>query len=376
MKERIEKIGISGIRSFTALCSGIPDMLYLTIGEPDFDTPDAIKDAAKDALDKNLTHYPPALGIHSLRERIAEYEASLFDEAITLDNIIITNGATEGLVLAMWTLLNANDEIVQPTPGYTLYGSQVSLIGAKTVAFDISKNNFQIDEKALRAVVNDKTKAILLTSPNNPTGQVLNKESLEAVYRVMKDYPNLTAILDDVYNVFVYDTELHSLREYPEIRDRLIVVQAFSKSHAMTGWRVGYVVASKSLIDEMHKLHQNLMAGVNSIAQHAALKAFDIDNAYMAKDYKKRRDYVYKRLINMGMDVQKPEGAFYIFPNIEKYNMSSYDFCLACAKQAKVALIPGVYFGNDNYVRLSYCYSMDVLEKSLDRLESFIKSLN
>lgn len=375
MKNRIENIGISGIRSFTALCSQMDDMLYLTIGEPDFDTPQAIKDAAKKALDDNKTHYPPALGLTSLREKIASYEATLFNEDISIDNVIITNGATEGLVLAMWTLLSEGDTLIQQSPGYTLYGSQVTLAGGKVLTLDISNNAFQIDESALRNLVDNDTKAILLTSPNNPTGQVLNKESLDAVASVMRDYPNLYAILDDVYDVFVYDTKLHSMREYDDLRDRLIVVQAFSKSHAMTGWRIGYVIAPKDLIDEMHKLHQNLMAGVNSIAQEAALSTFEVDNNYMRIEYKKRRDYVYKRLVDMGMDVMLPEGAFYIFPNISKYKMSSYDFCLKCANEQKLAMIPGVYFGSDDYIRLSYCYSMEVLEKSLDRLEAFMNSL-
>lgn len=376
MKNRIKEIGISGIRSFTALCSEIDDILYLTIGEPDFDTPELIKDAAKKALDANLTHYPPALGILSLREKIAEYEAGLYNEDITSDNIIITNGATEGLVLAMWTLLNENDTIIQPTPGYTLYSSQTTLAGAKVITYDISEDSFQINEDKLRKLIQKDTKAILLTSPNNPTGQVLNKESIKAVYEVMKDNPQVYAILDDVYNVFVYDTEIHSLREYKDIQNRLIVIQAFSKSHAMTGWRIGYVVAPTIIIDEMHKLHQNLMAGVNSIAQHAALSAFEVDNAYMREEYKERRDYVYNRLVNMGLDVLKPEGAFYIFPSIKKFNMSSYDFCLRCANEAKLALIPGIYFGNDDYVRLSYCYALEDLEKALDRLETFVKSLD
>lgn len=375
MKDRIKDIGISGIRSFTALASQIEGMLYLTIGEPDFDTPDLIKEAAKNALDKNLTHYPPALGVLELREKIAQYESDLFNEEISSDNIIITSGATEGLILAMWTLLSEGDKIIFPTPGYTLYTSQAHLGGAQSVQLDISKTNFQIDETELRSVVDENTKAILLTSPNNPTGQVLNKKSLEAVASVMRDYPNLYAILDDVYNVFVYDTALHSLREYKDLQERLIVVQAFSKSHAMTGWRIGYVVAPTILIDEMHKLHQNLMAGVNSITQYAAIQAFDVDNSYMAKEYKERRDYAYQRLVDMGMDVVKPEGAFYIFPSIKKYGMSSYDFCLNCAKEAKLALIPGVYFGNDEFVRLSYCYSMDNLKIALDRLESYVKSL-
>ena len=220
MKNRIQDIKISGIRSFTAIASQIEDMRYLTIGEPDFDTPEIIKEAAKEALDQNLTHYPPALGIDALREKIAAYENTLFGESLKKDNIIITNGATEGLVLAMWTLLSEGQSIVHPTPGYTLYQSQVHLANGQVKALDISKNNFQIDEASLRALVDEETTAILLTSPNNPTGQVLTKESLDAVASVMSDYPKLHAILDDVYNVFVYDTKLHSLREHESLRDR------------------------------------------------------------------------------------------------------------------------------------------------------------
>ena len=373
MKERIKKIEISGIRSFTALCSKIDGMLYLTIGEPDLDTPHAIKEAAKDALDKNLTHYPPALGLTSLRKRIATFESELYGESITADNIIITNGATEGLVLSMWTLFNEGDALIQPVPGYTLYRSQAALSGADVVYLDTLEDDFQINEDKLRACVSEKTKAIILTSPNNPTGQTLSQESINAVASVMRDNPHLYAILDDVYNRFAYDGELPSLRHEEDLRDRLIVIQAFSKSHAMTGWRIGYVVAPSFLIDEMHKLHQNLMAGVNSITQHAAEKAFDVDTNYMKEDYQERRDYVYDRLTEMGMDVMKPKGAFYMFPKISKYGMTSYDFALKCAQEAKVAMIPGVYFGANDYVRISYCYSKEVLKESLDRLESFIK---
>ncbi|HLV50310.1 MAG TPA: aminotransferase class I/II-fold pyridoxal phosphate-dependent enzyme [Erysipelothrix sp.] len=375
MKSKIEKIKISGIRSFTGLFKDDPDMLYLTIGEPDLDTPDLIKEAAKKALDDNLTHYPPALGILPLRERIATYENKAFNDSLNADHVIVTNGATEGLVLAMWTLLEKGDAIILPTPGYTLYQSQALLGDAVVKTLDTVDNNFQIDEAKLRSLVDENTKAILLTSPNNPSGDILNKESLDAVYAVMKDHPNLYAILDDVYNGFVYDGDLLSLRNYPDIKDRLIVVQAFSKSHAMTGWRIGYVLANPSLIDEMHKLHQNLMAGVNSITQYATIKAFDVDTSYMKEDYKKRRDYVYDRLIKMGLTVNKPKGAFYIFPNIKEFNMTSYDFAYRCAQEFKLALIPGIYFGADDYVRLSYCYAMDDLKLALDRLESYIESL-
>lgn len=375
MKSKIEKIKISGIRSFTGLFKDDPKMLYLTIGEPDLDTPSLIKEAAKKALDDNLTHYPPALGIAPLRERIAQYENDAFNDLLSSDNVIITSGATEGLVLSMWTLLNEGDSIVLPTPGYTLYQSQASLASAVVRTLDTVDNNFQIDEQKLRSLVDDTTKAILLTSPNNPSGEILNQQSLDVVYDVMKDYPNLYAILDDVYNGFVYDGDLPTLRDYPDIKDRLVVVQAFSKSHAMTGWRIGYVLANPTLIDEMHKLHQNLMAGVNSITQYATVKAFDVDTNYMKEDYKKRRDYVYDRLIKMGLTVNKPKGAFYIFPDIKEFGMSSYDFAYRCAKEFKLAMIPGIYFGADDYVRLSYCYAMEDLKLSLDRLESYVETL-
>lgn len=375
MKSRIKEIEISGIRSFTSLFKDMEDMLYLTIGEPDLDTPTLIKDAAKEALDKNYTHYPPALGTDRLRKAIINYENHQYNNNLNVDNVIVTNGATEGLVLAMWTLLNEGDNIILPIPGYTLYKSQITLSGADYRALDTIHTNFQIDEEELRKVVDENTRAIILTSPNNPSGEVLNEASLKAVYNVMKDYPNMYAILDDVYNTFVYDGQLPTLRMYDDILERLVVVQAFSKSHAMTGWRIGYVLAQPSLIHEMHKLHQNLMAGVNSITQYAASKAFEVDTNYMKEDYRKRRDYVYDRLIKMGFEVNKPKGAFYIFPNIKKFRMNSYDFAYQCAMEAKLVLIPGVYFGADEYVRLSYCYAFDELEESLNRLECFVKGL-
>ena len=376
MKSKIKKIQISGIRSFTGLFKEDPQMLYLTIGEPDLDTPELIKAAAKKALDDNLTHYPPALGIEALRKRIAQYENETFDDDLSIDEIIITNGATEGLILSMWTLLKENTNIVLPTPGYTLYQSQASLSGAEVRLLDTISDNFQIDEDKLRALVDEQTHALILTSPNNPSGEVLTQKSLDAVYRVMLDYPNLHVILDDVYNTFVYEEDLATLRAFKDIRDRLLIVQAFSKSHAMTGWRIGYVIAPSSIIDEMHKLHQNLMAGVSSITQYASIAAFDVDTAYMKADYKKRRDYVYQRLVDMGLEVNKPKGAFYIFPNIEKFKMSSYDFAYKCATEYKVAMIPGIYFGSEGFVRLSYCYAMSDLKEALDRLERFVESLS
>lgn len=375
MKDRISNIGISGIRSFTSLCAEIDDMLFLTIGEPDLDTPKEIKEAAKKALDNNETHYPPALGITPLRKRIAKHESELFDYKVDHEQVIITSGATEALVLTMWSILNEGDNIVIPSPGYPMYKSMIALANAEVISLETEEDNFQIDETKLRACITDKTQAILLTSPNNPTGQVLNRKSILAVKKIMEEHPNLYCILDDVYNTFIYEGEVASLREYAELRERLIIVQAFSKSHAMTGWRIGYVVASTNLIDRMHKLHQNLVTGVSTMTQVAAIKAFDVDTTYMKEDYKERRDYVYKRLIDMGFDVLKPEGAFYIFPSIKKFKMGSYDFALKCAQEAKVALIPGIYFGSDDYIRISYCYSKEVLQEALDRLEVFVESL-
>lgn len=375
MKSKIESISLSGIRSFTALCAAMEDMVFLTIGEPDYDTPQSIKEAAIAALNANKTHYPPALGIDALLNKIAEIESKKALTMYTKNHVIVTNGATEGLVLALWSILNEGDEVIQFTPTYTSYRAQTALIGSKLIEVDTLDSQFQINKENLMSKVTKNTKAMILTSPNNPTGTIYNKTSLDAINELLKLRPDITLILDDVYSSFIYTKQQTTLRFYPDIQNQIVVVQSFSKSYAMTGWRIGYVLASEALIDRMHKLHQNLVTGITTFVQEAAITALDVDIQYMIDDYQGRRDYVYDRLIKMGLEVEKPEGAFYIFPKISKFKLSSYDFSLKLAKEAKVAVIPGVYFGADEYIRISYCYSLGVLKRALDRMEIFIKSL-
>lgn len=375
MKSKIDAIHISGIRSFTALCATMEDMVFLTIGEPDYNTPQPIKEAAITALNANKTHYPPALGIEALRDKIAKIESKKAPATYTKNQVIVTNGATEGLVLALWSILNEGDEVIQFTPTYTSYRPQTALMGAKLVDVNTLEHQFQIDKDILMSQVTENTKAMILTSPNNPTGTLYNKASLDAIYELLRVRPDITLILDDVYSSFVYTKQQETLRSYPDIQNQIVVVQSFSKTYAMTGWRIGYVLAPPILIERMHKLHQNLVTGITTFVQEAAISALDVDIQYMIDDYQGRRDYVHNRLVEMGLEVEKPEGAFYIFPKIAKFKLSSYDFSLKLAQEAKVAVIPGMYFGADEHIRISYCYSLDVLKLALDRIEMFIQTL-
>ncbi|AMC92892.1 aspartate aminotransferase [Erysipelothrix larvae] len=375
MKTRIDTIELSGIRAFSEYCQQFEDIVFLTIGEPDFDTPQVIKDALIRSVSNNETHYPPAIGLTSLREKIAAYENTHFSDSFTKENVIVTAGATEGLTLGMWTTLQAGDEIIVPTPCFALYFSQAELCGAKAVSLYNADHNFQITPQMLEDVVSDKTRAILLTSPNNPTGAVLDQASLDAVCDFAKKY-DLKILLDDVYRSFIYEGDCPSIRSRADMKDRLIIIQSFSKSHAMTGWRLGYLIADEALISNMHKLHQNLVTGIPTFVQKAVEEAMDLDLTYMQDDYKVRRDYVVERLNKMGLSVEAPKGAFYIFPNITKYDSDSLAFAKRILKEAKIAMIPGIYFGQDGYLRISYCYSMDVLKEAMDRLERFMNTLN
>lgn len=372
MKKNLEKIALSGIRSFSEYCSQFEDIVYLTIGEPDFDTPDVIKNAAITALNNNITHYPPAIGHTSLRKAIASHETKLQPLPVDISNIIITNGATEGITCALWSILDAKDTVIVPTPCFALYFSQIELIGAEVVPLMNATDNFQISPSSFEVASQSNPRAIILTSPNNPTGAVLNHASLSVVYEYAKAHPDFYIILDEVYRTFLYDGEYPSIRDHEDILDQIITVQSFSKSYAMTGWRLGYVVAKPDLIQEMHKLHQNLVTGVSSFIQEAGIAALNFDNQYMADDYRKRRDYVHMRLNAMGLTVDKPSGAFYIFPYIGNFNSSSLEFAKTCLREAKIAVIPGIYFGQEGYVRISYCYSMDSLIKAMDRLERWL----
>lgn len=372
--EAVLGVEISGIRQFTYLVRETPGAFGLTIGEPDQNTPECVKEAAKAALDANDTHYPPGNGYPYTLEAISRYEAEHHGLHYSPDEIVLTIGATEALYAGLATVLNPGDEVIIPTPAFGLYESIVKLLRGVPVFLPTEKNRFQIDPAALKAAITDKTKAIILTSPNNPTGCIYTKETLDAVHDVLADKP-IFVFCDDVYRELVYTEDYHSFSEYQDLRDRIIVIQAFSKPYAMTGWRLGYCLADAPVRDRIQIFHQHMVVSAPSFVQPACVAALNTDVSPIRDLFRKRRDYVYQRLTDMGLEVQEPEGAFYMFINIERFEMKSEDFCKKMLKEALIGLIPGIYFGTEGYVRLSYCYSDAELKEGLDRIQHFIQSL-
>ena len=286
----------------------------------------------------------------------------------------MTVGATEALFASLHTILNPGDEVIIPTPAFGLYEALVQLCGATPVFLPTEENRFQIDPAALAAAITERTKAIILTSPNNPTGCIYTKETLAAVHECLREKP-VFVLCDDVYRTLVYSGEYHSFAEFQDMRERIIIVNSFSKPYAMTGWRLGWVMADAPLRERLQVFHQYCVTSVPSFVQKACVAALESDTTEITEIFRRRRDYVYRRLTDMGLSVQEPEGAFYMFINIQRYGMDSLTFCERMLKEGLVGVIPGIYFGTEGYMRLSYCYSDADLKEGLDRIERFIKTL-
>ena len=374
LNENVTQVQLSGIRRFTYLVRATPGACALTIGEPDLDTPAAVKEAAKAALDDNDTHYPPGNGYPYMLEAVAKYEAEQHGLHYSPNEIIMTVGATQALFASLSAILNPGDEVIIPTPAFGLYEAIVRLRGAVPVYLPTEHNGYQIAREELKAAITPRTKAVILTSPNNPSGAVYSKQTLDAVHDVLKDQP-IFVVCDDVYRSLVYVEDYHSFSEFTDMRDRIIVIQSFSKPYAMTGWRIGYCMADASIIDRIQIFHQYCVVSIPSFVQRACVTALETDVDDVVELFRKRRDYVYKRLTDMGLSVQEPQGAFYMFIDIRKYGMDSETFCTKMLKEGLVGLIPGVHFGTEGFMRLSYCYSDADLKEGLDRIEKFIKTL-
>ena len=368
----LETLTRSGIRVFTNLARATPDCRMLTIGEPDLPTPEPIKLAAMKALEEGQTHYAPNQGTLSLRTAIAAFETAR-GRNTTPEEVLVTVGATQALYTALTGILNPGDQVVIPTPAFSLYDTITTAAGAESVFLDVSKTGFQITPQSLNACLTEKTKAIVLNSPCNPTGVILNRESLEAVKEAVLER-DLYLICDNVYNQLVYGPcEDLSLDE--ALKDNTILCQSFSKPYAMTGWRVGYLVCPEKLLEQLLLLSAAEIAAVPTFLQTAAQTALEQDTAPTRALYRRRRDYVCARLTQMGLEFPDPQGAFYVFPSIQKFGIPSWDFCLRLVKEGGLAAVPGTCFGCEGYIRLSYCYSDRDLEESLNRLETFIRRL-
>ena len=345
----------------------------LTIGEPDFDTPEAIKLAAMAALQDNQTHYAPNQGTLALRRAIADFETARGNETGP-DNVLVTIGACHALFTALFGILNPGEEVIVPTPGFGLYETIATISGAKTVPLDVSKTGFQITKEALDAAITPKTKAIIINSPCNPTGVVFSGESLANVKSAVLGKP-IFVISDNVYNRLSYAENCPDLSLDPDLKDQLILCQSFSKPWAMTGWRIGYLTCPGYVMDRLLLLSAAEITAVPTFLQEAAVTALQTDPAPMREVYRRRRDYVCSRLRDMNLSFPEPEGAFYVFVDIRKFGLDSGTFCTRMIREGKVAAVPGACFGAEGYIRLSYCYSDAELKKGLDRMEAFLRTL-
>ncbi len=374
LNKRVYGVSRSPIRQFAAMAEGIEGCISLTLGEPDFDTPQIINQQVDVALENHQTHYIHNCGSPGLRKKIAEFEKERYGMDYSPSEVIVTIGATEAIYTALYGILNPDDEVIIFTPAFLLYEEAVKLCGGKPVLLNTTEDGFQINAEKLNNTINEKTKAIIINSPNNPTGCILDKQSLDIVHDAVKDKP-IFVICDDVYRQLIYVDEYHSMMEYRDLRKQLILVQSFSKPYAMTGWRMGYLISDAAIEERLELVHQYLITSTPAPFQGACETALDFDPGEFKVIYQKRRDYVLDRLEKMGIDVVKPEGAFYVFPSIAKYNMSSEEFCTRLAYEAKLAVTPGFCFGSDTNFRISYCCSDENLEEGMNRLEKFLEKL-
>ena len=362
----------SGIRVYTNLAREIPDCAMLTIGEPDLDTPQLIKDAAWAALNQGHTHYAPNQGIPALRQAVADYETGRGNPTLA-EQVLITVGSSQALFTALLGVLNSGEEVIVPVPAFSLYETIVTIAGGKVVPLDVSQTGFQIDSQMLNSLITPRTKAIILNSPNNPTGVVLQEKSLTAVKEAVLGKP-IFVISDNVYSLLSYGP-CPDLSLDAELKQQLILCQSFSKPYAMTGWRLGYLVCPEYVMDRLLLLSAGTIAAVPTFLQEAGVAALREDTTPMREIYRRRRNYVTQRLRQMDLDFPEPEGAFYVFVDIRKFGMRSDEFCTRLIREGKLAAVPGSCFGVEGYLRLSYCYSEEALKKGLDRLEAFIRGL-
>jgi aminotransferase len=376
----VRDIQISGIRKISNLVSTYKDALTLTIGQPDFPTPDHIMQAAHAAIDAHKTTYTPNPGMLELRQAAAAFVRGKYGlEYRPESEIIVTSGASQALDITLRTILEEGAEVILPGPIYPGYEPLVRLCGGVPVYADTRANGFKLTAELLEPHITEKTRCIILCYPSNPTGRVLSAEELADIARLLEN-KDIFVISDEIYSELIYGLPHASLASFPSMRAKTIVINGLSKSHSMTGWRIGFTFAPAEISQHMVKVHQYNVTCASSISQYAALEALTngVDDALPMKEaYVERRDFVYNRLIDMGFELEKPEGAFYLFPSIEKFKLSSMDFTMKLLEEQRVAVVPGDAFSvyGEGYIRISYAYGMEVLEQATDRLEAFVRKL-
>ena len=379
--KQLDKIQVSLIRQFDQAISKIPGVLRLTLGEPDFTTPDHVKEAAKRAIDQDQSYYTGMSGLLTLRQAASDFVKEKYQLDYNPENeILVTIGATEALSATLTAILEEGDKVLLPAPAYPGYEPIVNLVGAEIVEIDTTENGFVLTPEMLEKAIleqGDKLKAVILNYPANPTGITYSREQLEALAAVLRKY-EIFVVCDEVYSELTYTGENHvSLGTM--LRDQAIIINGLSKSHAMTGWRLGFIFAPANFTAQLIKSHQYLVTAANTMAQHAAVEALTAgknDAEPMKKEYIQRRDYIIDKMTDLGFEIIKPDGAFYIFAKIPAgYNQDSFAFLKDFAQKKAVAFIPGAAFGQygEGYVRLSYAASMGTIREAMKRLEEYMR---
>lgn len=372
----------SGIRKFFDIVAEMDDVISLGVGEPDFDTPWHIRDEGIYSLEKGRTFYTSNSGLKELRMEVAAYlQRTQGLEYHYLSQIFVTVGGSEAIDLAMRAMINPGDEVLIPQPSYVSYEPCVVMADGKPVVIELKEENqFRLTPEELEAAITPKTKILVMPFPNNPTGAIMEREDLEKLVPIIEKH-DLFVVSDEIYGELTYGGKRHvSIAALPGMQERTILINGFSKAYAMTGWRLGYACGPKEVIRQMVKIHQYCIMCAPTTSQYAAVEALrngDEDVRRMRESYDERRRFVLFTLKEMGLPCFEPEGAFYVFPCIREFGMTSDEFATNLLKEEKVAIVPGTAFGNcgEGYLRISYAYSIESLKKALKRLENYVRRL-
>lgn len=379
LSEKVLNLKPSGIRKFFDVANEIPGVISLGVGEPDFETPYHIREAGIQALQSGKTFYTSNSGLMPLRQEIAAYaKRKMGLEYDPASEIMITVGGSEAIDVALRTIINPGDEIIYIEPSFVSYMPCIKLAGGVPVPIELkAENQFRLTKEELEAAITPKSKALILIYPNNPTGAIMEQKDLEPLLEVIREH-HLLVISDEIYSELTYGKEHVSIASLPGMRDYTIVINGFSKSYAMTGWRLGYALGHHEIIQQMVKVHQYAIMCAPTVSQYAAVDALhngDTDVEYMRESYNQRRRYLHHELERLKLPCFMPEGAFYMFPDIREFGMTSEEFALDLLNEEKVAVVPGSAFGEcgEGFIRISYAYSIEELKEALRRIENYLK---
>ena len=382
LSETIVQIEPSGIRKFFDIVSEMKDAISLGVGEPDFDTPWHIREEGIYSLEKGRTFYTSNAGLKELKQEICRYLYRRFDVSYNPDSeVMVTVGGSEAIDIALRAMCDPGDEVLIPQPSYVSYVPCTMLAGGKPVVIELEeKDNFKLTPEKLLEKITDKTKILVMPFPNNPTGAIMTKEDLAPIVDIIIE-KDLFVISDEIYSELTYGTDHVTIAEFPGMKDRTILINGFSKSYAMTGWRLGYAAAPHRILEQMLKIHQFAIMCAPTTSQYAAVSALrdgDNDVQMMRDAYDQRRRFVLHAFKEMGLDCFEPEGAFYAFPSIKRFGMTSDEFATRFLREEKVAVVPGTAFGvsGEGFLRVSYAYSLKNLKEALGRMANFVKRLD